>query len=62
MIDVPGNHFDCLRQSPANMAPLVTALKAALSRFGWVPGAASAAANIQSEELQVALILKLARF
>ena len=35
VVDVPGDHFSLLRQEPADMELLVTALKAKLGAFGW---------------------------
>ncbi len=32
---MPGDHFSLLRQEPADMELLVTALKAKLGAFGW---------------------------
>ena len=35
VVDVPGDHFSLLRQEPADMALLVTSLKAHLGACGW---------------------------
>ena len=35
VVDVPGDHFSLLRQSPRDMGYLVAALQAALGDFGW---------------------------
>ncbi len=35
VIDVPGDHFSLLRQSPADMDVMVATLKMCLGAFGW---------------------------
>lgn len=35
VVDVPGDHFSLLRQSPEDMQVMVRALQAALGPFGW---------------------------
>ncbi len=35
MLDVPGDHFSLLRQSPEDMQIMVRALQEALGPFGW---------------------------